>query len=77
MQHQACGNKVVILLLADLHDEVNSSENITWLYDIDFEFLNKENVKQIIISGIRVYDILLRLLLAGIPKDKITVSPRI
>jgi len=74
MQHLLHGQKVVILILADLHDEVNTSENITWLYDIDFEFLNSDGVSQIVTAGIRAYDIYLRLLLAGIPKDKITVS---
>jgi UDP-N-acetylmuramyl tripeptide synthase len=68
------GEKSIILLLADLHDEVDTSENMTWLYDIDFDFLNKDDIKQIVISGKRVYDILLRLLLAKIPKEKITVS---
>jgi len=71
------GNKVVVLILSDLHDEVNSSENVTWLYDIDFEFLNKENIKQIVTSGIRAYDVYLRLLLAGIDASKITISERI
>jgi len=74
---QTLGNKVVVLLLSDLHDELNSSENVTWLYDIDFEFLNKEDISQIVTSGVRAYDVYLRLLLAGIPRDKITVSERI
>jgi len=68
------GEKVVILILGDLHDEEHSSENMTWLYDIDFEFLNKEDIKQIIVGGKRAYDIELRLLLADIEKEKIILS---
>ena len=71
------GNKAIILTLSDLHDEIDKSENMTWLYDIDFEFLNSESIKQIVIAGVRVYDILLRLLMAGISEEKIVVSKRI
>ena len=32
------GNKAVILILDDFHDAQDSSENITWHYDTDYEF---------------------------------------
>lgn len=65
------GNKSVILIIDDCDDAKNSSENLTWLYDADFELLKDEKVKQIIIGGVRANDYYLRLLLAGIEKDKL------
>ena len=44
---------------------------MTWIYDTDFELLNKPNVKKIIVGGVRNRDYKLRLLLAGIDKEKI------
>lgn len=65
------GNKAVILILDDCDDAKNSSENLTWLYDADFELLNKDDIKQIIIGGVRANDYYLRLLYAGVPEEKI------
>lgn len=66
------GNKAVILIIDDCDDAKNSSENLTWLYDADFELLNKENIKQIIIGGVRSHDYYLRLLLAGVTPEKLS-----
>lgn len=65
------GNKAVVLYLDDLHDAANGSENTAWQYDTDYEFLNDDSIKQIIIAGARYLDGLVRLELAGIDKDKI------
>ena len=65
------GNKAVIVILDDLHEAANGSENTAWQYDTDYEFLNDESIKQIIIAGARYLDGLVRLEIAGIPKDKI------
>ena len=66
------GNKTVLMMFDDIYDAKDSSENMAWIYDIDFEFLNDESVKQIVIAGVRHQDYHLRLLLAGIPEEKIT-----
>lgn len=65
------GEKSVILILDDCDDAKNSSENLTWLYDADFELLNDDSIKQIIIGGVRCYDYYLRLLIAGVEKSKL------
>lgn len=65
------GNKAVILILDDLHEAAKGSENIAWQYDTDYEFLNDESIKQIIIAGVRYLDGYVRLQIAGIPKEKI------
>lgn len=65
------GNKAVFVLLDDLHEAANSSENIAWHYDTDYEFLNSQGIKQILIAGARYLDTYVRLQMAGISKEKI------
>ncbi|MEG1427175.1 MAG: DUF1727 domain-containing protein, partial [Oscillospiraceae bacterium] len=65
------GKKCIILLLDDRHDAVHSVENTAWLYDTDFEFLNDESIHQVVVAGARHWDTCVRLLLAGVPKEKI------
>ncbi len=67
----AKGNKAVIVIVDDLHEEAKGSENTSWQYDTDYEFLNDETIKQVIIAGPRYLDGKVRLLMAGIPKEKI------
>lgn len=45
--------------------------DISWLYDINFEKLNNESINNIIIFGRFRYDVLLRFEYAGINKEKI------
>lgn len=65
------GSKAVILLIEDFFDAKHSTENIAWLYDADFEFLAGEDVRQVIIGGVRAADFRVRLLLAGVPDERI------
>lgn len=67
----AC-KKAVILFLDDYFDALHSVENTAWLFDTDFEFLNDKAISQIIAAGARHWDVYLRLLLADIPREKIT-----
>lgn len=66
--------KQIILLLDEVYDNPYSAETITWIYDSDFELLNKLNLEKIIITGPRYLDYIVRLKLAGVPEDKIEVS---
>lgn len=70
------GNKAVILNLDDFFDARETSENLTWIYDTDYELLNDDSIKQIIIGGVRTKDHYLRLLLAGVPKEKIKFTEK-
>ena len=65
------GDKAVVLVIDDFFDRKETSENIAWFFDTDFEFLNDPSVKQIVIGGLRRYDLKLRLLMAGVPEDRI------
>ncbi len=66
------GKKVVALMYDDIFDEKQTSENIAWIYDVDYEFLNSDDIVQIIPCGVRALDGKLRLLIAGVPEEKIT-----
>ena len=65
------GTKSVVLMLDDVFDEKESSENIAWLYDADFEFLNDPNITQVVTVGARSLDSKVRLLIAGVDESKI------
>lgn len=69
------GKKEIVLAIEDAHKNIHSSENMAFLYDTDFEFLNDDDIEKIIVVGVRAHDILCRLLLAGIPAEKIKVCP--
>ncbi len=66
------GKKVVILIVTDSKDKKHGSEDISWIYDTDFEYLNDPNINQIIVAGTRYLDVIIRLKLANIAKEKIT-----
>ena len=67
------GNKAIIMILEDFYDAQKTSENLAWIYETDFEYLKDDSIKQIIVGGKRCSDYLLRLLMAGIDKDKISI----
>lgn len=67
------GEKTVMLMMNCLYDEQHWSENTCWMYDCDFEFLNDDLVKEIVVSGPRARDYRLRLLFAGVDDSKIKV----
>lgn len=70
------GDKEIIIMNSCRGDAVHWSENVCWLYDCDFEFLNRDNIKNIVVCGPRVQDYRLRLLMAGIPEEKISYTEK-
>ena len=73
-QHE--GRKAVVLMIDDLGDANSTSENIAWLYDTDFEFLNDPSIVQVVAGGKRSADYRVRLLMAGLSPDKIDCAER-
>ena len=61
----------VFILLDDLHEAANGSENIAWHYDTDFEFLKDDSIKQILTAGARYLDTKVRLQMADIDMNKV------
>lgn len=66
--------KHIVYALNDLNHD---SEDISWIWDADFERLTQANVTGITCTGTRAYDMALRIKYAGIPVDKIKVVPHL
>lgn len=64
-------NEKTIILGFDNVSRRYKYNDLSWLYDVDFEILNLKNIDKIIIIGRFRYDCLARLLNANIPEDKI------
>lgn len=64
------GTKELLFLL----DDEKLLENMTWMYDCDYEKLNSPLIKRIVIPGNRAKDQKLRLMMAGIPEEKIVIG---
>ena len=55
-----------------LNDNDQDSHDISWIWDAHFERLNQKNIREIVCSGLRAYDMALRLKYEGL-EDKIKV----
>ncbi len=57
-------------MVDDYFDAKKPVKILPGFFDIDFEFLNDDSVKQIVLTGARNADYHLRLLMAGIPEKR-------
>ncbi len=55
-----------------LNDNDQDGHDVSWIWDAHFERLNEPNIKEIVCSGLRAYDMALRLKYEGL-EDKIKV----
>lgn len=69
------GKKAAVLFLDDYFDAQHTVENISWLYDADFEFLSDDSVTQVVAAGARHWDVYLRLLMAGAKEERLRHMP--
>ncbi len=63
--------KEIVLMLDDIFKDPNKTETVAWIYDTDYEYLNDPTIHRIVIGGERYLDHRLRLLLAGVPAEKL------
>lgn len=63
------GEKNICIIL---NDNAQDGHDVSWIWDAHFERLNRPEVKQIVCSGLRAYDMALRLKYEGL-EDRITV----
>lgn len=70
----ACTSKGVILMLDDIADNTNDSENICWVYDCDYAYLTDPSIAQVVFAGPRCRDHYMRGLLAGVPAEKMQMT---
>ena len=66
-------NKEIVLMMNCTRDDKAWSELVCWLYEGDFELLNRENIIHFVTYGKRGLDYRMRLREAGIDDQKITV----
>ena len=66
------GSKTVVIGWKEISRRY-AFDDLSWLYDIDFEILNTPDVKNIICAGPNAYDIATRLILAGYPNEQIYI----
>ena len=64
-------DKDVVLLMDEVQDKNHPTETLSWLYETDYEFLNDSKIKRVIVGGHMYLNHKLRLLLAGLPEDRI------
>ena len=70
MAHEP-SDKNVVLCMDEVQDRNHPTETLTWLYETDYEPLKSPNIKKIICAGHMFLNHKLRMLLAGIPEEKI------
>ncbi len=58
-------------LLIILNDNMADGEDISWIWDVDFESLNTKEIEKIICSGSRSSELVLRLTYDNVSNDKI------
>ncbi len=68
--------KEIVFCLDELQDRNHPPETISWLYETDHGFLNAPHIRKIIITGHMCLNHRLRLLLAGIPPERIACAER-
>ena len=66
------GEKEVVLVNNCIGDTHHWSENTCWLYDCDFEYLACDDMRHVVVYGDRGLDLKLRLLMAGVPEERIS-----
>ena len=69
-----CLNKDDFSTLFMLNDNYADGQDVSWIWDVDFEKLNTLPIKDIFISGIRRYDMAVRLKTAGLNQDSFIIE---
>lgn len=57
-----------------LNDNYADGRDVSWIWDVKFEKLSTLNIDKILISGLRLYDMAIRLKTAGLPEEKFIVT---
>lgn len=63
-------------LLIILNDLIADGTDVSWIWDVDFEWLNKRQTP-VVVSGLRAYDLALRLKYAGVKPDLVHIYPNL
>lgn len=66
------GSKTILIGWKEISRRYNF-DDLSWLYDIDFEILKNGDVDKIVCAGPQAYDIATRIKIAGFAKSKINI----
>ncbi len=69
-----CLNKEDFSAVFMLNDNYADGQDVSWIWDVEFERLNDLDLKDIYISGIRMYDMAVRLKTAGLNQDNFVLE---
>lgn len=64
------GEKEVIILVDEVYEHPGETETAAWIFDVQYEYLNDPHIRKIIVGGDRYLDHRVRMLMAGIPEEK-------
>lgn len=53
-----------------LNDNYADGRDVSWIWDVNFERLSNLDINKVMVSGIRLYDMAVRLKIAGLSQDK-------
>ncbi len=56
-------------LLIGVNDNPSDGTDISWLWEVNFERLQKANIRRLVVTGIRADELMLRMKHAGFPED--------
>ena len=57
-----------------LNDNYADGRDVSWIWDVNFEKLNKLNIEKLFVGGIRLFDMATRLKIAGMDTKRFVVS---
>lgn len=67
--------EITVVFIVDRLSRKYVANDMSWLWDIDFERLNDSKVKKVILSGGFAHDAAERMLIAGISEDRLVIEP--
>ena len=69
-----CLNKERFAAAFLLNDNYADGQDVSWIWDVDFEKLTETNIDEVYISGLRAYDMAVRLKTAGLNPNKFVIE---
>ena len=69
-----CLNKENFAAAFLLNDNYADGQDVSWIWDVDFEKLTETNIDEVYISGLRAYDMAVRLKTAGLNPNKFVIE---
>ena len=69
-----CLNKEKFAAAFLLNDNYADGQDVSWIWDVNFEKLTETNIDEVYISGLRAYDMAVRLKTAGLNPNKFVIE---